>query len=52
MNRANFKRHARSCAVTEFRAFPGRTHWIIAQPGWEVADTAIEWAERQVGPAR
>lgn len=28
----------------ELRTFPGRTHWIIAQPGWEeVADSCIDW---------
>jgi pimeloyl-ACP methyl ester carboxylesterase len=29
---------------TDLRAFPGRTHWIIAQPGWEeVAQACIDW---------
>jgi len=48
MNRANFKKYGKSTAITEFREFPGRSHWIIAEPGWEeVADFAIEWLERQ-----
>jgi pimeloyl-ACP methyl ester carboxylesterase len=48
MNRANFERQLRSGAVTEFREFPGRTHWIFRQPGWEeVADFALAWVERQ-----
>ena len=47
MNRANFARYKDAHAVTEFREFPGRTHWICRQPGWEeVADFALEWAER------
>ncbi|MDP9245434.1 MAG: alpha/beta hydrolase [Chloroflexota bacterium] len=46
MNRANFKQYGKSSAVTAFKEFPGRTHWLIAAPGWEeVADYALEWAE-------
>lgn len=46
MNRANYKCYAKSRAVTAFREWPGRTHWLMAQPGWEeIADTAIEWVE-------
>ena len=46
MNRDNHRRYARSGPVTDFREFPGRTHWICGQPGWEeVADFALEWAE-------
>jgi pimeloyl-ACP methyl ester carboxylesterase len=48
MNRANFARQRRSGAVTDFHEFPGRTHWIFRQPGWEeVADFALAWVERQ-----
>lgn len=47
MNRANFERQRRSGAVTEFREFPGRTHWICTQPGWEeVADFTLAWVEK------
>lgn len=43
--RANFERYRASSAVTAFREFPGRNHYIIGQPGWEeVADFALEWA--------
>jgi pimeloyl-ACP methyl ester carboxylesterase len=49
MNRANFAMYARSKAVTDFNEFPGRTHWIIAQPGWEeVGDFALEWVEKHL----
>ncbi len=48
MNRTNHKTYAKSPATTEFREFPGRSHWIIAEPGWEeVADFALEWLERR-----
>ncbi len=50
MNLANFRRYARSTAVTDYREFPGRTHWIIGQPGWEeVADHAMDWLVKQLG---
>jgi pimeloyl-ACP methyl ester carboxylesterase len=51
MNLANFRRYARSTAVTDYREFPGRTHWIVGQPGWEeVADYAMDWLAKQLGP--
>lgn len=38
--------YRRSPARTELRTFPGRTHWIIGQPGWEeVAQSSIDWFE-------
>jgi pimeloyl-ACP methyl ester carboxylesterase len=44
MNLANFRKYARSTAVTDYREFPGRTHWICRQPGWEeVADYTLDW---------
>jgi len=52
MNQANFRKYSRSTAVTDYREFPGRTHWIVGQPGWEeVADHAMDWLAKQVGPA-
>lgn len=34
-----------SPAVVDYREFPGRTHRIVSQDGWEeVADYALEWA--------
>ncbi|AIQ10973.1 alpha/beta hydrolase [Paenibacillus durus] len=39
----------RSGAVTEYKEFPGRSHWIIAQPGWEeVADFIEHWLKEQL----
>ena len=37
--------YAKAPAVTEYREFPDRSHWTIAEPGWEeVADFALGWA--------
>jgi pimeloyl-ACP methyl ester carboxylesterase len=50
MNLTNFSKYHGSTAVTEFKEFAGRCHWIIAQPGWEeVADYAAQWLERVSG---
>lgn len=51
LNRKNYKRYAASTSVTEFKEFPGRTHYsAIAGPGWEeVAEYALTWAERMIG---
>jgi alpha-beta hydrolase superfamily lysophospholipase len=51
-NLTNFRRYARSAAVTDHREFPGRTHWTLRQPGWEeVADYTLDWIAKQVRPA-
>lgn len=39
----------RSGAVTDYKEFQGRSHWIIAQPGWEeVADFIDLWLKKQL----
>ncbi|MBI2781721.1 MAG: alpha/beta hydrolase [Chloroflexi bacterium] len=44
INRRNHRAYAKSGARTDFREFPDRTHWIIAQDGWqEVAEHAAGW---------
>ena len=41
----NFKLYKKSKAITDYKAFPGRSHYILGEAGWEeVADFAIEWA--------
>ena len=46
INRRNHKAYARSASRTDFREFPDRTHWIIAQDGWEaVAAHVAAWLE-------
>ena len=52
MVQAMYRKHARSKAVTAYREFSGRTHWLIAAPGWEeVADHCIDWAEQNANSA-
>src|SRR5205085_1294894 len=46
MNRSNYRKYRNAPSRTDFREFPGRSHWIIAEPGWEeVADAVLAWAE-------
>ncbi len=42
VNRRNHRRYAMPGIVTDFKEFPGRTHWIIAQDGWEEVASHIE----------
>jgi pimeloyl-ACP methyl ester carboxylesterase len=50
MNRVNFRRYQGSQAVTEFKEFENRCHWIIAQDGWEeVAGYIAGWLGRLPG---
>ncbi len=47
---ANFKLYKKSKAVTDFRLFSERTHFILGQDGWqEVADAALDWALSHAG---
>jgi pimeloyl-ACP methyl ester carboxylesterase len=44
--RRMYRAHQASRARTDFRSFPGRTHWLIAQDGWEeVAQGCLDWIE-------
>ena len=39
----------RSNAVTEYKEFAGRTHFLAGQDGWEeIADYALDWALRHL----
>ena len=53
INRRNFRAYRKTTARTDFRELPGRTHWIIAQDGWEeVAEVGAAWLdELGLGPA-
>jgi pimeloyl-ACP methyl ester carboxylesterase len=45
VNKATAKLQHRSKAITAYKEFPGRTHFILGQTGWEeVADFALDWA--------
>jgi pimeloyl-ACP methyl ester carboxylesterase len=49
VNQANLRKYRRSTATTNFAEFPGRSHLIVAQTGWEeVAEHALTWAEKHV----
>jgi pimeloyl-ACP methyl ester carboxylesterase len=51
VNRSNVKKYARSRAVTEYKLYPGRSHFTMVQEGWEeVADFALDWAVEHVKP--
>lgn len=45
LSRRNSKKYRVSSAVTEYKEFPSRSHYIIAETGWEaVAAYALNWA--------
>jgi len=53
---ANTRLYRKSSALTDYRLFPGRTHFVLGQAGWEeVADYALDWASEHArsaeGPA-
>jgi alpha-beta hydrolase superfamily lysophospholipase len=51
MVEAAWHNHSRSPAKTAFMAFPGRSHFICGEPGWEeVADYAIRWVSENRKP--
>ncbi len=46
ITRANYHKYM-SKSVTDFEEFVGRTHWIIAQPGWEqIASYISQWIDQ------
>lgn len=52
LNEKNFKAYTDEASVTEFRAFPGRSHYICNEPGWEqVADLALGFVQKAVASA-
>jgi pimeloyl-ACP methyl ester carboxylesterase len=49
LNRANHRRYRAPGTPVDFVEFPGRTHWIIAQDGWnEVAAHTAEWLDSRL----
>jgi alpha-beta hydrolase superfamily lysophospholipase len=46
--KANVRRYKHSSAVTEYKEFPDRTHFILGESGWqEVANHALDWVRDQ-----
>jgi pimeloyl-ACP methyl ester carboxylesterase len=49
INESNAMHYRHTKAVTDYKEFPGRSHYTLGQDGWEeVADYALEWAEANV----
>lgn len=47
--RATYLKQRRSTALTTLKNFDGRSHFLIAEPGWEeVAQYALHWAQSLV----
>ena len=45
VNESNVKHYRHTKSITDYHEFPGRSHYIIGQDGWEeVADYALDWA--------
>jgi pimeloyl-ACP methyl ester carboxylesterase len=52
LNRKNYRKYRHSAAVTEYKEFTARSHFIIGETGWEqVADYALDWALAHARPA-
>jgi len=45
---ATYKKQLHAPSTTAFMTFPGRSHFLLAEPGWEeVADAALRWASER-----
>ncbi|MFB7719770.1 alpha/beta hydrolase [Nocardia sp. NPDC056100] len=50
IQRATLGKYARGTALVEQIEFPGRTHRLVSQNGWEeIADYALDWALKHAG---
>ena len=48
LNKSNYEKYTNSASVTDFIEFPGRTHFLIGQPGWEeIAESCLTWLKKQ-----
>lgn len=46
LSRKIYRRHSASPVTTDYKEFPGRSHFLIGEQGWEeVADYALTWAK-------
>ena len=45
VNESNAKHYRHTKSITDYKEFPGRSHYTVGQEGWEeVADYALAWA--------
>jgi len=45
--RATYRKYRKAGAAVEFLEAPGHSHWLIAEPGWQViADGVFDWVKR------
>lgn len=52
VDRQMAKKEGKAPAVTDYKEFPGRSHFTIGQEGWEeVADYALDWSLAQLRAA-
>ena len=54
VNQSNAKHYRHTSAITDYKEFPGRSHYTLGEDGWEeVADYALEWAKQHaITPVR
>ena len=53
INEATARLQGESQAVTDYKEFPGRSHYTLGQAGWEeVADYALRWATEHAAAPR
>ncbi len=51
LNYSNFKEYKEAPSLTEFRAYPGRCHWIVGQEHWQDITAQIKtWLKANVNP--
>ncbi len=49
--KATYNLYRNSKAITEYKEFPGRSHYILGMTGWEeVADYSLAWAVANASP--
>jgi pimeloyl-ACP methyl ester carboxylesterase len=53
VTKLNYELYRGANAETDYREFPGRSHFTIGEPGWEeVADYALQWARAHANGRR
>jgi alpha-beta hydrolase superfamily lysophospholipase len=45
MTKAIYEKQKQAASPTELKIYPGKSHWLCLEPGWEeIADYALDWA--------